>query len=155
MTAPTRLFDQAASHLQRALDGLRGFGTNARAATWGLRQEVPFERWFADHGFLTPIETPHELNKARAWALYATLEGVVRTIAQTASYVYSLYFGPSNDGELQLEILKAQWQGIKLSAHAVFSPNAAKERVCDSQGASIIGASLTDWRWGTRYSPSS
>ena len=157
ITTPSaqQLLDQAAAYFQNACDGLRALGTNTRAATWGLRQEVPFERWFADQGFLTPIGNTEDLNKARAWALLATLEGFVRTTAQAATYVFSRFSGGSSDNGLQLEILKAQWQGLQLSAYAILSPNGAKEQVTNSQGNSLIGGPLLDWRWGTQYLPSS
>lgn len=147
------LINQTVSRAQNALDRIRDaiytIGNAARAASYGLRQEVPFERWFFDHGFQKPIENPSDLIQAHAWAVLAAAEGSIRTSAEAASYVFSLVFEPK-ESERHSDVLKAQWQGLTLSLLAIVSPNAAKEKA-DNHGQPLIGCSLLDWRWGTLY----
>jgi hypothetical protein len=147
------LIHHAATRLQSAFDRIRhalnSVGNAFRAASYGLRQEVPFERWFFDHGFQKPITDPIDLMKAHAWALLAAFEGAMRTSAEAASYVFSRIFEPQ-ETHRHLDVLKAQWQGLTLSMLAILSPNAAKS-MADNSGRPIIGCSLLNWRWGTLY----
>lgn len=147
------VFDHAAAHLHNAFDRIRSaihaLGNAARGVSYGLRQEVPFERWFFDHGFQKPIDRPDHLIKAHAWALLAVSEGALRTCAETVAYIFSHIFEPQ-ESERHLNVLKAQWQGLTLSLLAIISPNAAKQ-MADNQGQSTIGCSLLEWRWGTLY----
>lgn len=148
-----QVFDQAASQFQNAFDRIRNaihiLGNCYAAASYGLRQEVPFERWFFDHGFQKPIDDPSHLIKAHSWAIMTALEGLVRVSAESVSYVYSKIFAPE-ECERHLDVLKAQWQGLNLSLLAVVSPNAAKTKA-DNHGKPLIGCSIFQWRWGTLY----
>ncbi|MBS0603979.1 MAG: hypothetical protein JSS60_02960 [Verrucomicrobia bacterium] len=148
-----QLANNAASRFSSAFDRIRGvltsLGNTLRSASYGLRQEVPFERWFFDHGFQNPIDNPVDQIKARAWALAATLEGGVRITAEAASYVFSLAIEPQ-DSHRHLDVLKAQLQGFSLSLLAILSPNDAKAKAHNG-GNPIIGSSLIDWKWGSLY----
>lgn len=147
------LLNHAATHLHNAFDRIRSavhvLRNSARAASYGLRQEVPFERWFFDHGFQKPIDNPSDLIKAHVWAVLAVAEGSIRTAAEATAYIFSRIFEP-NESQRHLSVLKAQWQGLTLSLLAVILPNAAKE-TADNHGRPLIGCSLLDWRWGTLY----
>jgi len=147
------LMDQAASRLHNAFDRIRNalnsLGNAVRSASYGLRQEVPFERWFFDHGFQKPITDPFLLIKAHGWALVASAEGAVRTSVETVSYVFSLAFEPK-ESHRHLDVLKAQTQGLSLSLLAIISPNSAKA-AADNSGHPVIGSSLLQWKWGTLY----
>ena len=138
--------DQAISQVQRLL---RGLGNTVLGATYGLRQEVPFERWFLDHGFQTPIDTLSDQMKARGWATLSVAEGSLRTLAEATCYVFSKVFEPSHS-DRHLDVLKAQWTGLRLSLLAIASPNWAKSEA-DNNGNPIIGCSILDWSWGTLY----
>ena len=148
-----QLLDQAASQLQYAFDRisrvLHSLGNNVRAASYGLRQEVPFERWFFNHGFDTPITDPVDLIKAHAWALPAACEGAIRTTAEIVAYIFSTLCEP-RDTPRHLDVLQAQWQGFTLSLLAIISPNSAKT-VAHNSGRPLIGCSLLNWKWGTLY----
>jgi hypothetical protein len=148
------LANQAVSRLQGAFDKIReaihSIGRAAHAASYGLRQEVPFERWFFDHGFQKPIDKLSPLIKAHLWAVLAAGEGTVRTSAESAAYVFSLVFDRNHRNQ-HLDVLKAQWQGLTLSLLAILSPNAAKRRA-DNHGDPLIGCSIFNWKWGTLYS---
>jgi hypothetical protein len=145
--------DQAVSRLQTAFDrigaAIRSIGNAVRSASYGLRQEVPFERWFFNHGFEKPIECSCDLLKAHAWAVLSTGEGSVRMCIETVAYLFSLVFEPG-ESPRHLDVLKAQAQGVALSLHAMFSPNGAKAAAHNS-GHPIIGCSIFNWKWGTLY----
>lgn len=113
----------------------------------GLREQVPFERWFFDQCMERPLED-HEM-EARVWALWALLEGGIRTVAEAVCFAWSRIFLTSGS-ERHYEVLSAQWQGFILSTLAILSPNWAKEKAHNS-GNPIIGVSMTEWRWGTTY----
>jgi hypothetical protein len=148
-----QLISNAGSHLHSAFDRVRmaisSLSNAARSASYGLRQEVPFERWFFDHGFQAPLVSTSDLIKARVWAFVVTCEGLVRSAAEAVSYVFSRIFDSGNS-DRHLEVLRAQWQGLSLSLLAIISPNAAKQKAYN-EGTSLIGASLLDWRWGSLY----
>lgn len=141
-----QVFNNAASQVRSFLNSL---GAAVQRSTTGLRQEVPFERWFLDHGFQAPIEDFSSRMQARGWAMIAVAEGTVRTIAEAVCYVFSKVFEPSHS-DRHLSVLQAQWTGLRLSLLAVAAPNLAKDRA-DNNGNPIIGCSLLDWRWGTLY----
>lgn len=147
------LFHHSGPRHQSAFDRIRhalnNLGNAFRAASYGLRQEVPFERWFFDHGFQKPITNPIDLIKAHAWAVFAACEGAVRTSAEAASYVFSLVFEPK-EAHRHFDVLKAQLQGLTLSLLAIAFPNAAKS-LADNSGHPIIGCFLLNWKWGTLY----
>ena len=148
------LLNHAATHLQNAFDRVRSavymLRNTARAASYGLRQEVPFERWFFDHGFQKPIDNPSDLIKAHVWAVLAAGEGIIRTTAEATAFIFSRLFEPS-ESERHLNVLKAQWQGLTLSLLAVISPNLAKATADNQGGRPLIGCSLIDWKWGMLY----
>jgi hypothetical protein len=117
-------------------------------AHWGLRQEIPFERWFYDMGFQNPTTNSDDLIKAHLWAVPAVLEGLIKTVAETLM----LYFATSaQEKSRHFEVLKAQWVGLSFSLLAVISPNLAKEKAANPGGNPLIGSSILDWRWGTLY----
>lgn len=149
-----QLVHNAGSRFQNVFDRIRSalnfVGHALRATSYGLRQEVPFERWFFDHGFDTPLDKPIDLAKAHAWALVATCEGIVRTTAEAVSYVFSLFVEPK-ESDRHLDVLKAQSLGLSLSLLAIISPNAAKQKAHNPGGAPLIGASLLNWKWGSLY----
>lgn len=116
-------------------------------AHWGLRQEIPFERWFYDNGFQNPITNPDDLIKAHLWAVPALLEGLVKTVAET---VMMFFAGSEAEKNRHFEVLKAQWVGLSFSMLAVISPNLAKEKATNG-GNPLIGSSIVDWGWGTLY----
>lgn len=159
-----QLVNNAGSRFQNVFDRIRSalnsIGHALRATSYGLRQEVPFERWFFDHGFETPLDKPIDLAKAHAWAVIAACEGIVRTTAEAASYVFSLILDPKytflpivepKESDRHLDVLKAQAQGLSLSLLAIISPNAAKQKAHNPGGAPLIGASLLNWKWGSLY----
>lgn len=139
--------------LHTAFDRIRAainsLGSNLRSAGYGLRQEVPFERWFYDHGFQTPIDKPVDLIKAHVWAIISSYEAAFRLGAEAASCVFSLVFAPQNTAR-HIDVLKAQAKGFGLSLLAAVSPNTAKQ-VAHNEGSPIIGASLLNWQWGSLY----
>ena len=145
--------DQAASQFLNGFDRIRAainaLGNIFRSASYGLRKEVPFERWFFDYGFQTPIDSIPDLMKVRFWAVLAAGEGVIRTTTAIVSLVYSKVFC-KDDSAVRLDILKAQWLGFTLSLLAIVSPNSAKS-VADNQGQPLIGCSIFDWKWGNLY----
>ncbi len=149
-----RALSHAIGHLHNAFDRIRAtinnIGAAFRSASYGLRQEVPFERWFYDHGFQKPLDDPMELMKARTWALLSVVEGGIRILAELASSIYAQVMEP-NEAERHLDVLKAQWQGFTLSLLAVVSPNMAKEKAHNSEGQPLIGSSILNWKWGTLY----
>jgi hypothetical protein len=120
-----------------------------------LRQEIPFERWFFNYGFQTPIEDSAKLIEAHVWAVIATVEGAIRLAAEGASLLFS-QFVQSSPEEMQhhSQVLQAQWQGLTLSLLAIISPNAAKQKAHNSEDSPLVGASLLNWQWGTLYSGS-
>ena len=144
---------------ERARPTLNAVGNAYRTLSYGLRQEVPFERWFYDHGFQTPIENTQDLIKARAWAILATLEGSIKVAAEAVSFAFEMALVSGNrssalSGHFQhhSEVLNAQWQGLSLSLLAIASPNQAKEKANNAGGSGpLIGASILDWKWGTLY----
>ncbi len=149
-----QLVSNAGNRFQNVFDRVRSalnsIGNALRATSYGLRQEVPFERWFYDHGFDTPLDKPVDLIKAHAWALLAACEGIVRATAEAASYVFSLIVEPK-ESDRHLDVLKVQMQGLSLSLLAIISPNAAKQKAHNPGGAPLIGASLLNWKWGSLY----
>ena len=88
--------------------------------------------------------------KARCWAVLAAGEGAFKTTVKAATYGLSLIFKPA-DSNLQLQILRAQWQGLTLSLLAIASPNQAKEKAHNASALPIIGATPANWTWGTYY----
>src|SRR5579871_3727005 len=147
------LASQAASGLRNAFDrivhAIDVLGNNVQAASYGLRQEVPFERWFFDYGFQKPIDNLSDQIKARVWALFAACEGIIRTTAETVCFVFSKIFQPK-ESDRHLNVLQAQCKGLYLSLLAIASPDAAKE-FADNDGHPIIGHSILTWKWGTLY----
>ncbi len=136
-----------------ALDRLRHVVTtlarSAAAVGYGLRQEVPFERWFFNQGFHRPIDNQTQLMNARAWALLAAIEGAIKVVAEGTAFVYARILSPP-DANRHLEVLNAQWQGLTLSLLAIVSPNDAKAKAHNG-GNPIIGSNPLNWRWGTLY----
>lgn len=128
------------------IDQLR---TTDTVVSLGLRKEVPFERWYYDHGLDNPIKDDSELMNARIWAVIAVGEGVLRTIAAVASYAILESFQPEKSAP-ELDILKAQWRGFTLSLIAIASPNMAKENVYKA-GRCTIGNIASRYEWGTEY----
>lgn len=138
------------SNLASRASNLLNQASNVLAvASIGLRKEVPFERWYFDHNFDTPIEDGTALIEAHFWAVLAAGEGILRTIAAVASYAFALAFLPKETA-LSLDILNAQWRGLTLSVLAIVSPNQAKKNVFDS-GRITIGAAASNYNWGTLY----
>jgi hypothetical protein len=142
-----QLAEQAGSYLRNTVDQIR---TTAQAASTGLRQEVPFERWFFNHGFEKPLKSVSDSIKARVWALAAACESGLRASVETVAYVFSLVFA-RKESHRHLDVLKAQGQSLALSLLAIVSPNAAKQHAHNPGGKSRIGCSLFHWKWGTLY----
>jgi hypothetical protein len=120
-----------------------------------LRQEVPFERWFRDHGYDAHItDSKLELN-ARGCAVLAALEGAVRTVAESiALFMASFISKNSTDADKHQSVLKAQTQGLQLSLMAILSPNDVKDHIKEKNTTSqepIIGCRKSQLRWGTPY----
>lgn len=149
------VMDSGGRILNSAIDGggqlLSSLTKPVTSILYGLRQEVPFERWFHDHNFIAPLDNCSDLIKAHLWAVVATMEGAVRALAEAVTYVFALVFEPKEEAERHLEVLGAQGTGLTLSLLAIISPNLAKKHTIDSDGNCRIGSSLTDWRWGTPY----
>jgi hypothetical protein len=147
------LANQAASGLKNAFDkivhAVHSFGNNVQAVSYGLRQEVPFERWFFDYGFQKPIDNLPDQFKARGWAVLAACEGLIRTTAEAVCFVFSKIFEPKAS-ERHLDVFRAQFNGLTLSLLAIVCPDAAKE-MADNHGHPIIGHSIFTWKWGTLY----
>ncbi len=130
--------------------GHAGAGAAIAANHWILVQEVPFHRWFVDYGYNTVLP-PNECWKARGTALLATLEGVVRTVAEIVMYLYAQIMNDPDDSERRFDVLKAQWQGLVLSLYAVLSPNEAKITAHNASDRPLIGCPGSQLRWGTPY----
>src|ERR1700722_1151068 len=144
-------FGSRAGHLiHQAADAFRQIGLATQAAVSGLRQEVPFERWFFNHGFEKPIENTSEQVKARAWALASACESALRASVEAVAYAFSLVFDRAHSHR-HLDVLKTQGQSLSLSLLATISPNTAKKKAHNQGGHSLIGQSLFDWKWGTLY----
>jgi hypothetical protein len=138
------------SAFNKLLKTFSHLGNAALSVSYGLRQEVPFERWFYDYGFQTPLDKTEDLIKARAWAIIASCEGVIRTTAEAVSYLFSLVLEPK-ERHRHLDVMKAQMQGLSLSLLAILSPNDAKRKAHNKDGTPLIGASFLDWQWGSPY----
>jgi hypothetical protein len=127
-----------------------------------LRQEIPFECWFADHG-CNVFLTRKEAVKARFWALLACLEGAVVTLIAAvvvlALKTYAKIQKKPASLNRRVHILNTQWQGLKLSAIAIISPNKAKFKANyphpnHEDRRPCIGKLLSDWTprtWGSVY----
>ena len=139
----------SAVHVPGAFDRIKqvinSLGDNFRSAAYGLREEVPFERWYYDNGFEKPLTDILTESKARFTALIAACEGVLRLAKEVGHLVLSLLRG-GKDTHVHLDILKAQGNGIALSLLAIAYPNFAKSVAHNAGGSPLIS-----WRWGTLY----
>jgi hypothetical protein len=119
-----------------------------------FRQEVPIERWLRDHGLLEPIKGTKEELRARGFAILATLEGLVRTLAETISLFYASYISKNaSEAEKHQLVFKTQMKSLQLSALAIISPNTVKEHIkteCSNEER-LIFCRTTKMRWGTEY----
>ncbi len=144
--------ESAYSRIYNAYDRLRSFIADFRqrndGTQWGLRQEIPFERWFYEMGFQNPITDSDQLLKAHLWAVPAVLEGLIKTVAEAVM----LFFAASDEEKNRhFEVLKAQWVGLSFSLLAVIMPNLAKDKAANPGGIPLVGCSMVDWKWGTPY----
>ena len=129
-----------------------------KATVFGLRKEVPFERWFFDHNFHHPIHNNLDLMNARFCAVLATCESAIRTVAAIASSIFAMIFEPS-ELDTQLDILDVQTEGFFSSLVAIISPNTAKweaEHYGIGNSASSSNYPLdypqrSNHAWGTLY----
>jgi|GEM_PF-6812865 len=119
-----------------------------------FRQEVPIERWVRDHGLLEPIKGTKEELRARSYAVLATLEGCVRTLAETTSLFYTSYVSKNaRDAEKHQLVFKTQMKSLQLSALAIINPNTVKEHIkteCSNEER-LIFCRTSKMRWGTEY----
>ena len=144
----------SAVHVPGAFDRFKhvmnSLGDNFRSAAYGLREEIPFERWYYDNGFEKPLTDLLSESKARFTALIAACEGIIRLAKEVGRLVLSLLRG-GKDTQVHLDILKAQGIGIGFSLLAIASPNFAKETARNIGSTPLIGSPLISWRWGTLY----
>ena len=72
-------FHNVKGRVNSTLDKLRKtfsyLGNAALSVSYGLRQEVPFERWFYDYGFQVPLDKTEDLIKARFFCSHRHLRG--------------------------------------------------------------------------------
>lgn len=119
-----------------------------------FRQEVPIERWLRDHGLLEPIKGTKEELHARGYAILATLESCVRTVAETICLFYSSYISKNAlDAEKHQQVFKTQMKSLQLSALAIIHPNTIKEHIkteCSNEER-LIFCRTSKMRWGTEY----
>lgn len=124
------------------------------ALVYGLRKEVPFERWFFDFNFHHPINSNLDLMNARCCAVLAACEGLVKAMAALASSVFALVFEPG-EFDTQCDILDAQMEGVSYSLAAIVSPNYVKQEAGRELDIGNIALAHDSWRtnhsWGTLY----
>lgn len=125
---------------------------------YGMRAEVPFE-CFAYHYWEKRDPSLCESLTRRFWALLDLCEGYLRVTVELVAFAvhfvgnwvmeqigvtcFSYLFNLDD----RQDVLKAQWQGVWLSAYAIFSPTGAIEEAKEVG----IGAPHENWRWGTLY----
>lgn len=144
--------------VRNAADQIHGFvhrvSVNTQATLYGLRQEVPFERWFYHYGLEQNVSDTQITDKveARAWAVASLGESLLRATIELVTYAISKILGQPTADE-HLEVLQAQGTSISLSLTAVISPEEAV-RTATAPGENDlprIGSLLSNWRWGTPY----
>ncbi len=134
--------------LDRVKNALNSLSCTFSSATYGLRNEVPFERWYYNHSFNNPLTDPLDESKARFSALAAAGEGVLCLAKEVGSFALSLLQG-CKDTNRHLDILRAQSIGIGLSLLAVALPNTAMRVAYNAGGTPRIGHSFISWQWGS------
>jgi len=130
---------------------------NTQGHLTGLRQEVPFERWFHHYAVVQNISDAEifEKVKARAWAAVSLGESFFRSIIELAGYAFSKIFCQEN-ADVQQDVLHAQFNSIYYSFNAILSPEDAIKMAVSSDPSDEnrlprIGSLFGDWRWGTAY----
>lgn len=115
----------------------RNVAVNARAIAYGLRKEIPFERWFYHYGLNINISDAEisEKIKARAWALFAFGESLLQSAASLAQFCFAKIF--NHPEEQHLNKLKALGISIGFSAAAVVSPENAVTAASSSDGNTL------------------
>ncbi len=105
------------------LNGLQNASLSARARIYGLSHEVPFDRWFYHYGLENPISDAQISTKiqARVRALLSFAESLIRGVAALVQHCFAKVLGNMPTTE-SLNMLRAQWDSIRLSANAVISP---------------------------------
>jgi len=104
--------------------------TVQRTKHFAIRDEVPFDNeWFCN--YVRP-ERHQKMGalQARVYALVTLAKGLVQTVIETTSYLFFRVFDRHKCDECWRDV-KAQWNGLTLSALAVISPESAKNRFLD------------------------
>lgn len=147
--APTvqGLFGVAQQLLQQAL-----VGAGIEDDDIIYRQQVPAERWYYDNkeDFIT---TKQEI-EARGWALFYTLEGVVRTVVEVVRILFAKYVASTEEGvDRSQAILRVQIQSLKYTIWAIIDPIGQKKTTAAefAKGHFPVGCSKDDFHWGDRY----
>lgn len=144
--------------VRNAADQIQGFvhsvSVNTQATLYGLRQEVPFERWFYHYGLEQNLSDAQIVDKvkARAWAAASLSESLLRATIELAAFCFSKILGRACADEHQ-EVLFAQGTSISLSLHAIIDPEGAVKAATAPGQDDLprIGSLLSNWRWGTAY----
>ena len=144
--------------VRNAADQIQGFvhsvSVNTQATLYGLRQEVPFERWFYHYGLEQNISDAQIVDKvkARAWAVASLGESLFRATVALVTYVISKIFCFASAQE-NLDVLRAQGNSISFSFSAIFSPEDAVKAAAASGENDLpqFGSLFGDWHWGTAY----
>ncbi|MBS0654004.1 MAG: hypothetical protein JSR39_10835 [Verrucomicrobia bacterium] len=127
---------------------------NTQGHLCGLRQEVPFERWFYHYAVVQNVSDAEisEKVKARAWAVASLGESLFRATVALVKYVISKIFCFAS-AEENLDVLRAQGNSISFSFTAVFSPEDAVNAAAAHGENDLpqIGSLFGDWDWGTAY----
>lgn len=108
------------------------------------RQEVPGEVLLANYDAENPCTT-------RGYAVLAFIEGTVRLVARVFCHFYDKLFNCGKDATRQWEIVLAQWESLKFSFHAIFSPSAAVESILNTENGPRLGTPQLLMTWGTPY----
>ncbi len=150
--------------IRGAANQLQGFAhrvsVNTQSVFYGLRQEVPFERWFYNYGLsqnlsddgISASEKFCVRVQARAWALASFGESLLRGGFEVVAYAVAKLLGNRSASE-HFEVLTAQGTSALLSFYAIISPEDAitQARGEGTEDGPRIGAPMTNWRWGTPY----
>lgn len=152
------LINSASNAIRDTANQIQSFvhsaSVNTQAALYGLRQEVPFERWFYHYGLDQNSSDASLLDhiKVRAWAIASFSESLLRATIELIALLFSKIFDPESSSHHQ-EVLAAQGTSMMMSLNAViFWENAVEEaKKADASGAPAIGSLLSNWHWGTPY----
>lgn len=117
--------DAASDAATQIRDALYNTVVNVQSRFYGLRKEVPFERWFYHYGLelnLSDAQLSDKI-KARGWAVLSLGESLVRYAATLPTLCFNKVF--SRPADHNYEMLYAYSNSISLSFSAIISPEEA------------------------------